>query len=215
MIAKTTEAYSGSNDDLTSESENQAAIDMMLEVYKSVLYGSNVSYCSAPITSGKRYLAWLDSVGKCFVDIDGVDKDYQYLHFQKVIEPNRLHAQQFIQKLRDQKDYIVIDPSALSALPSWTQRDWRSFWGKVIERYVNTAFFINDWQYSNGCVYEFWIAQRKGIPVLDESQCALTLEVGISMVAETIVLMQKRGQLTPFIEIILGRLKELSLNRII
>jgi hypothetical protein len=214
MISKTTEDYSISNDDLFSESKNQAAIDMMLEVYKSVLYGSNVFYCSAPITSGKRYLDWLDSVGKFFVNIDGLDKNYQESHFKNVIEPNRLHAQHFIYKLREQKNYIVIDPSALPVLPSWTQRDWRYFWGKVIENYVNTVFLINDWQYSNGCIYEFWIAQRKGIPIFDESQSPLTLELGINMVKEAIVMMQEQEQLTDFIKIVLERLEELSLNKI-
>ncbi|MDF5726265.1 MAG: hypothetical protein PUP91_38670 [Rhizonema sp. PD37] len=205
----TTESYPSGNDDLTSGSENQAAIDMMLEVYKSVLYGSNVFYCSAPITSGKRYLDWLNSIGKCFVDIDGLNKHYQESHFNKVIEPNRLHSLQFIQKLRKQKDSIVIDPSALSALPNWTQQDWRSFWGKVIESYVNTVFFINDWQYSNGCVYEFWISQRKGISVFDETKHPLTLEIGISLITEAILMMQRQKQLTTFIEMMLERLKEL------
>lgn len=32
----------------------------MLEVYKSVLNQNGVLYCSAPITSGKRYIDWLD-----------------------------------------------------------------------------------------------------------------------------------------------------------
>lgn len=209
MTANKAEAHL-CNSDITIESPNKAAIDLMLEVYESVVDGTDVFYCSAPVTSGKRYINWLERIGKCFVDIDSADKDYQESHFREVIEPNRLHAQQIIKSLREQTGCIVVNPTALPPLPDWTQRDWHSFWEKVIERYVTTAFFINDWQYSKGCVYEFWVAQRQRIPTFDEGKCSLSLEAGINMVAEAIVVMQEQGQSTTFNEMILDRLKELS-----
>lgn len=212
MTANEAESHLGNTDKLTIEGPNKATIDLMLEVYESVMNGTDVFYCSAPITSGKRYITWLERIGRCFVDIDRVEQDYQESHFREVIEPNRLHAQQIIQRLREQTGCIVVNPTALPPLPGWTQGDWHSFWGKVIERYVTIAFFINDWQYSKGCVYEFWVAQRQGIPTFDEGKCPLSLESGISMVVQAITVMQQRGQSTAFIEIILARLKELLVS---
>lgn len=200
------------NSDITIESPNKAAIDLMLEVYESIIDDTDVFYCSAPVTSGKRYITWLARIGNCFVDVDSADKDYQESHFREVIEPNRLHAQQIIQRLREQTGCIVVNPTALPPLSGWTQPDWYSFWGKVIERYVTTAFFINDWQYSKGCVYEFWVAQKQGIPTFNEGKCPLSLEVGINMVAEAIAVMQEQGQSTAFTEMILNRLRELSIG---
>ncbi len=59
MTANKAEAYL-CNSDITLESPNKAAIDLMLEVYESVVDGTDVFYCSAPVTSGKRYINWLD-----------------------------------------------------------------------------------------------------------------------------------------------------------
>lgn len=208
MTAKKVKADIYNSDDLILESANRTAIDMMLEVYKSVLYGNDIFYCSAPITSGKRYINWLEHIGKCFVDIDSVDKDYHESHLREVIEPNRVHAQQIIQRLREQTGCIVIDPTGLSSLPGWTQQDWYYFWEQVIKRYVTTAFFVNDWQYSKGCVYEFWIAYKKGIPVFDEDQSPLSLETGINMITKATAVIQQ-GQSTAFTEMILDQLKQL------
>jgi hypothetical protein len=210
MTANKAEAQLYSSDEMTSQSANNAAIDMMLEVYKSVFDDTDVFYCSAPITSGKRYIDWLERIGKCFVNIDGAHKDYHESHLREVIEPNRMHAHQIIQELRKQTGKVVVNPTALPSFPGWTQRDWHSFWGNVIDRYVTTAFFINDWQYSNGCVYEFWVAQRKGIPTFDESKYSLSVEAGIDLITEAITVIQQRGQSTDFIKMILDRLKELS-----
>ncbi|MGK7950420.1 MAG: hypothetical protein AB4368_16950 [Xenococcaceae cyanobacterium] len=196
--------------ELIDVSPNRVTIKAMLEVYKSVINKNGVLYCSAPITSGKRYIDWLESIGKNFVDIDRADKTYHDSHFEEVIEPNRKHAQHFIWQLRKQTEKIVIDPTALPPIPEWKQQDWHLFWRQVIERYVSTVFLVDDWQYSNGCVHEFWIAQKNGIPTLNENQQTLNLATGIDMIAETIVKVQQRGGNTTFVEEILNNLKSLS-----
>ncbi len=195
--------------ELIDASQNRVTINAMLEVYKSVLNQNGVLYCSAPVTSGKRYLDWLECIGKNFIDIDRADKNYHDSHFREVIEPNRKHAQRFIFQLREETEQIVIDPTALSPIPEWKQQDWRSFWRQVIEKYVSTVFLVDDWQYSNGCVYEFWIAQKNEIPTLNEDRQTLNLATGINMIAETIVKVKQKGGNTTFIEEILNNLKSL------
>ncbi len=207
MIIK--EADCDTSQELTDTSVNKVTINAMLEVYKSILNQNGVLYCSAPVTSGKRYLDWLERIGKNFADIDRADKIFHDSHFQEVIEPNRQHAQRFIWQLREETEQIVIDPTALPPIAEWKQQDWRSFWRQVIERYVNTVFLINDWQYSHGCVYEFWIAQKKGIPTLNEDKYSLNLTAGIEMIAEAIVKVKQRGGNTNFFAEILNNLESL------
>ncbi|GBF82700.1 hypothetical protein AsFPU1_4134 [Aphanothece sacrum FPU1] len=181
----------------------------MVEVYKSVLDTDEVFYCSSPVTSGKRYIDWLESIGKKFVDIDSADENYRILHHQEVITPNRQHAQVIIQNLRHKTGKIVVDPTALPHIPGWTQQDWRFFWQQVIEYYITTAFFINDWQYSNGCVYEFWVAQKKGIPTFSETQQPLNLKTGVNLINKAIPRLKKREGNTEFIEQVLQDLEKL------
>ena len=207
MIIK--EADRSNSQELAETSANRVTISAMLEVYKSVFNQDGVLYCSAPVTSGKRYIDWLERIGKNFVDIDRADRSYHESHFKEVIEPNRKHAQRFIGQLREETEQIVIDPTALTPIANWKQQDWRSFWQQVIERYVNTVFLINDWQYSNGCVYEFWVAQKNEIPTLNEDRHPLDLVIGIEMIEEAIVQIKQRGGNTIFFEQILNDLKSL------
>lgn len=209
MMTNEAEAYHYNSEKLPQKSTNNDCISAMLEVYKSVLDTNGVFYCSAPITSGKRYLDWLKRIEKQFVDIDSADKSYHELHFKEVINPNRKHAQKVIERLRQQTGNIVVDPTALPCISGWTQQDWRSFWQQVIERYATTAFFVNDWQYSNGCVYEFYVAQKKGIPTFNEEQQPLNLAIGIDMITEAILSVQQRGGSTSFVEEVLKEMKDL------
>ncbi len=191
------------------QTTNHPHITMMVEVYKSVLGTDEVLYCSSPVTSGKRYIDWLESIGKKFADIDSADETYRMLHHQEVIQPNRQHAQVIIQHLRYKTGKIVVDPTALPHIPGWTQQDWRFFWQQVIECYITTAFFVNDWQYSNGCVYEFWVAQKKGIPTFSETQQPLNLKAGMNLINEAIITLQQRQGNTKFIEKVFQDLENL------
>jgi hypothetical protein len=209
MVIDKAEAVCKQSIELMPVNKNQVTIDSMLEVYKSVISDTDIFYCSVPITSGKRYIEWLEQIGKCFVSLDKVDEKYKKEHFKKVVEPNRIHAQQFIQRLREQSNCIVIDPTALPSLPGWAQQDWHLFWGKVIERYATKAFFIDDWQYSNGCVHEFWVAHSKDISIFDENKQPLTLELGIDLIAESVAVMRQRKCSTVALEHTLTKLKDL------
>lgn len=206
----TNEANLHNSQDLKDTSANKVTISAMLEVYKSVLNQNEVFYCSAPITSGKRYIDWLDRIEKKFVDIDSADKSDRESHFTEVIEPNRKHAQHFISQLRKQTGQIVIDPTVLPQIPDWKQQDWHSFWRQVIEKYASTVFLVDDWQYSNGCVYEFWVAHNKRIPTLNEDKHSLSLAVGIDMVTEAIGKIRQRGVTTIFFDEILNKMKNIS-----
>lgn len=210
MMINKVQCTSYNGDKISPAQENQTTIDSMLEVYESVIGNNKVLYCSSPVTSGKRYFDWLEFIGKQFIDIDNIEISFRDDHFEKVVKPNRAYAQKIIQKLREQPGCIVVDPTIMPHLQGWTQKDWHSFWGRVLERYVKAAFFVNDWQYSNGCVYEFWFAYKQGIQVFSEDEQPLKLKAGIDLISDAISMMQRQKQSTIAIESILDKLKDLS-----
>lgn len=182
----------------------------MLDVYKTILNSDEALYCSSPVTSGRRYIEWLKRIGKEVADIDGLTESDRKSHFTKVVEPNCVHARRIVQRLRKQTGRVVIDPTAMPSLPNWTQQDWRFYWRQVLERYATTALFVDDWQYSNGCVYEFWVAQTKGIRTIDEEMRPLDLLKGKELITDAVVELKRYDASTPFIEQVLRDLESLS-----
>ena len=88
----------------------------------------------------------------------------------------------------------------------------------IIEKYVSAVIFAEGWQYSNGCVYEFFTAQKNRIPTLDEQQSNLTLNKGIRLIDSAIrsIKSQCRKAPTEFLENVkqeLVHLKEMNCTK--
>lgn len=162
----------------------KSEIEMLLAVLASVVNGKTALYVSAPITSGKRLSNWRTRRNG---DLDVSHPDYSRHHLNEVVTPNRLHAQRVVKGLRlEYEAKVLIDPTALEDLPGWGQDDYRVFWGRVIERYADTVVFIDDWQYSSGCAYEFLAALQSEAMIFDERGFPLTLEEGIRLITTAI-----------------------------
>jgi hypothetical protein len=160
----------------STQREHEVAI--LLGVFASVTQSRGAVYLSAPITSGKRFSNWYEENGK-HLDIN--EAEYHDKHFREVIEPNRLHAKELVQKLWQAFDSVLIDPTAVDDFPGWAQDDYRYFWARVIEKYAHTVVFMDGWQYSLGCSYEFFIACKAGVVTLDENLQPISLDDGINL----------------------------------
>src|SRR5690606_11810875 len=84
----------------------------------------------------------------------------------EVIDKNTQSAQQFISDLQSRESCEVIDPSRLY-VPTWSQNDYRHFWGRVIEHLAARVIFLDGWELSNGCAYEYLVATTLNLPRLD------------------------------------------------
>jgi hypothetical protein len=164
---------------------------LLLDAFSACIAPKGATYCSAPITSGKRNFEWLRAVGKDFESVDNASDEERSIHAQHVIAANCEHARAVVARLRKERGEVIIDPTAFPAVASWTQQDWLRFWGAVIERYASAVVFINDWQYSNGCAEEFLIAASLRLATFDESGRSLTLTEASELV-ESAVLETKR-----------------------
>lgn len=174
-------------------------LEAMLSVFLAVLDARGAVYCSAPITSGRRHLAWLQGVGKTLADIDYADDNLRHQHETQVVLPNSSHAQAVVARIRSMSDLPIIDPTSLPPRREWTQSHWRYFWTEVIRMYVSKAIFLDHWEYSNGCALEFFVAKRKGIPTETESGQRITLEMGVEMVKYAIEEIRQQGGSTTFL----------------
>jgi hypothetical protein len=134
------------------------------------------------------------------------------------LEPNCEHAQDIISNLRKKFPNVVIDPTALKDIDGWTQDDYRYLWGRVIEQYATTVVFIDGWQYSNGCSYEFLVSYQSASDhcplVLDENLKPLTLEQGLKLIRAAMSEMKEAGLSTEFLERVAEQLASTALEEI-
>jgi hypothetical protein len=90
----------------------------------------------------------------------------------------------FRSRLSRRFDRIIIDPTAVADLDGWTQDDYRFFWGEVIRRFATSVVFVDGWQFSSGCAYEFVIATEAGVGTLDERLEPLSFQSGKALLRE-------------------------------
>lgn len=137
----------------------------------------DVTYLSTPITSGRAYLQLEE------LHISGVERkqsidDIRTEHIDR--------AAAIAKQLRTAYRY-VINPAEMPDIDGWTQFDYIALWLAVIDRFVKTAYFIDEWNYSRGCSQEFLACQRGAIPTLDERGKLISVERGLALVEEAVV----------------------------
>ena len=148
-------------------------IEVALAIFATVTRGDAL-YVSSPLTTGQRAFDW-HRVNGARGAITSVEEDFE----STVVNSNRVAAAEYVEGLRATHHGCVIDPTALDDVPSWTQSDYRYFWGRVIDDHASAVIFRNGWEHSSGCAYEFLVAARKGIPLFREDMTPLTTEDGL------------------------------------
>ena len=130
-----------------------------------------------------------------------------------MIEPNRAMVRAIVEHLRADLCRVVIDPTSFPDREGWTQPDYHAFWAAVIERFAGTVVFADGWQYSNGCSYEFLIAQTTGVETLDQRRCPLGREQGAAMIRAAVADMRRHNAPTAFLDAVAQRLVEAPTGR--
>jgi hypothetical protein len=169
---------------------------------------SNVIYISVPITTGKQFSNQqnfskesLKNSFSCKKRNSGCNEESNFSKVQNIINN--------LQKIPGQ---FLANPMLLNDQPGWTQDDYRVFWARFIENYVNIIIFVDGWQFSNGCVYEFLTAHKRKIPTVDERQYPLTLEQGVEMIRFSIDEIKKQSVSAEFLEKVLKELLNLKIG---
>ncbi len=117
------------------------------------------NYLSVPITTGRAYLEYHAAAAQGAAgSVDGREI---------ARSDNERRAIATAQRLRGKLPGTVIDPSRV-AISRWKQDDYHIFWVEVIKRYTETIYFLDGWQYSDGCAIEFATAVSLGLPIYTE-----------------------------------------------
>ena len=186
--------------------------EIMLEMLATVIDERKAVYCSAPITTGQRYFSWLQAVKQTNPGADTANESLRSRRFNEVVAPNSLHAREVITKLRHENRLVVIDPTAAPPQVHWDQAHWHAFWGEVIRRYAARVVFVDHWEYSSGCAYEFLVATQEGIPAHNERGTKLSITDAMMLLEEAVREVSASGNDAAFLAQVLEKLRELDRN---
>ena len=185
-------------------SVHESEIGVLVAFLESIIPEHNAVYMSAPITSGKRYIHWIEQhPGNR--DFSGCNQNLEFT--RNVVEKNREHSRAVVKKLRSSfPGNVLIDPTVVPDLPDWSQDDYRFAWGQIIESYAKILVCSEDWQFSSGCVYEFLVARNSKIQTFDEDLNEISLEKGKQLIQEAISILRSHELSTAFHEAVYNEL---------
>jgi hypothetical protein len=192
------ELYYGTDQFEVPEFVNRKVIDeinMSMSAFDCVLPDDAGIYCSSDITTGKKF--YYDVLGKYDVqseaDLKGKLGAEEFKKVQtELIQFNVARGVEFAEKLRERGHINVVTPGPYFAR-GFDQQHYLYLWELFIIKKVYEVRFNYDWEYSNGCTFEYAIAARKGIPRLDHEGSSLDLENAIERVDAAVNELEKEG----------------------
>lgn len=194
-------------DNFPPKTNYQREVQAVLEFLVSAIGKQDAVYMSAPITSGKRLIEFHKRN-----DVQSNSTHNRNLEnvFTQIVEYNRTHAKLISQKFRERIKSVIIDPTLVADIDGWTQDDYRFLWAKIIERYTNVVVYVDDWNYSNGCAYEFLVAKQSNIKTLNEMFNPLSIDEGIVLIQRAIEDLEQCHLPTKFLQSVLSELDKIN-----
>jgi hypothetical protein len=185
-------------------------MDRMVSLLATVLEPQSAFYLSAPITSGKRHLA--GRAGKR-VQAGGNLAGGGAVRKEQVVNDNLDAAKLLGANLRKQlSGELLIEPAELPFFEDWSQADYYCLWAQVISRFTKGVIMSHDWEYSNGCVFEFRVAIQTQITTLDDALQPLSVTYGIDAIARAVQEVERQGSTATFLRSELRELCELTVS---
>jgi hypothetical protein len=83
----------------------------------------------------------------------------------------------------------------------------------VIERYIHTVIFVDGWQYSLGCSYEFLVARQTGAKTVTQNLEEVSVAEGVRLICEAVDELQRMGNDTSFLKAVTQELERCALEK--
>ena len=150
-------------------------------------------YVSTPMTSGLRYLNFslyddnVTSEDKCAIWDANIAQSHYTAHIVGRMNPGR----------------EVLNPVTFQdkeGTEGWVGDDYLVFWTSVIENNCEEIYFVNDWEYSMGSAYEFFIAQRSELPCRNEQGEIIRSYKGLLMIGNALQHYEYVGKCSCFLK---------------
>jgi hypothetical protein len=168
-------------------------VEISFSAMDCLLNGEQAVYASTELTTGLRLYNAMRECGVVTVaelkQIKG--KDW---YTANIWDANLKVGSEFASRVRVNLGgkLIVITPGPFSA-PGWTQPEYLAFWEQLIRTRIGSVWFNLNWQYSNGCTFEFAVAVDASLPVFDHEGQALDPRQGVQLVDAAIQSLVKDG----------------------
>ena len=165
---------------------HQEEIDMVFSGIDCVLNDEQAIYCSSELTSGARlYDVLRENELKTAAELK--EKLGKAWWVTNIFEANVKLGKEFAQRVRNSLNdkTMVITPGPFSAR-DWSQPEYLFFWETLLRTRIKSAWFNQNWQFSNGCTFEFAVAYDAGIPTFDHNGTPLDVGEAIELVASAI-----------------------------
>jgi hypothetical protein len=168
-------------------------LEMSFSAMDCLLNGEKALYASTELTTGVRlYNAMRESGVRTVAELKQIKgKDW---YAANIWDANLKAGSEFASRVRANLDgkFMVITPGPFSA-PGWTQPEYLAFWEQLVRTRISSAWFNLNWQYSNGCTFEFAVAVDAGVPVYDNEGRALDTRQGTQLIDAAIQSLAKDG----------------------
>jgi hypothetical protein len=177
---------------------HEREVSGMLGILGAVLAPSSSIYVSSPITTGPRLIRWHEAKSR---------SDAQNSFEQEVLRPNLAKAKEAVAIIRETAQVPVIDPTALPEQEEWTQDDYRFLWGRVIELFALEVVFLEGWEFSSGCTYEYLVATNVGLPTRSYDRTPIALPDALTRIRRAHAQLRSVGADATFVGVVLGQLE--------
>ena len=167
--------------------------DIALWTLDCVLLGGKGIYASSALTSGRRaqQLQREHGIPNNVSLRDHFDAErYELLLWN----PNASAAVAFAAELHTRLGAtdVVISPAPFKAL-GWPQEAYLDFWETLLRTRIKGVYFNDDWEYSNGCVYEFVVATEVGLETRDRAGITLSPDQGADRIVGAVRDLEAQG----------------------
>jgi hypothetical protein len=168
-------------------------VDMVFSGLDCVLHGEYVIYASSELTSGRRLYELLREHG-CKTADELKEKLGNAWYKENVLTANVNSAVRFAETIRGKfhDNTLVITPAPFTAA-GWSQAEYLAFWEELLRTRVKTVWFNSDWQFSNGCTFEFVVAEDAGLLTFDHQGFPLGRKAGIALIEGAIHALAAQG----------------------
>jgi len=161
---------------------------IILQAFECAFNERSVTYLSGPITTGPRFIEWYFKTGK---SLGSSSDPYLSSLRENVIQPNEVALKSAAANFRA-KLLAVIEPGSLQ-VTGWKQTDYHLLWVRVIERFIARLIMLDGWQFSTGCVIEFYEAIKRGIPVERPDSSPISAADGAALVQSAVTTIRAQG----------------------
>ena len=168
-------------------------VEMVFSAVDCILHRDHVIYCSSELTTGLRLYKALREHGlKTASELRKKMGDRWFN--ANLWDVNTEAAIRFAENVRSvfQDRTIVITPAPFSA-PGWSQAEYLAFWEALLRTRIKSVWFNDNWWLSNGCTFEFAVAQDAGLPTVDREGNVLHRNEGIKLVQRAIEELEAEG----------------------